>query len=315
MAREETEVFSDAQASQTLPAPPAPPAPMSPKRNQALEILNKIPKSGDGIRSDKQPELFFQWTGYTQEQMLKSWRENMNGPAVLTACGGFAGHFSDLIGITGVRSYFELEKSLAEAGKSYAWVAASSGASPQIGDILRHTVFHVDVAAGWDDRKLKRVAAGQSSHPRPTKNVENEFDALKWVTGKAAYNPANLQGWLDLDRYFGAASVGPTHGWLKGWWKVWDGSTYWYHFASNGVVKYTKTQPPYLDAPPTRANNVGTYTYTQPILVVTWTKVAGAPEACRETFFNVIPGCSQMNATSNLYSPLVATRLGDDGLV
>ena len=312
MAREEEEVFSDAQAS---PAPPVPPAPLSAKRKEALEILNKIPKSAEGIRSDKQPDLFFQWTGFTHEQLLKSWRENMNGPAVLTACGGFAGHFSDLIGITGVRSYFELEKSLAEAGKSNVWVAASSGANPQIGDILRHTVFHVDVAAGWDGRRLKRVAAGQSLHPRPTKNVENEFDALKWVTGQAAYNPANLQGWLDLDKYFGMASVDATLGWLKGWWRVWDGSFYWYHFAQNGVVKYTKTQPPHLNAPPIRANNVGTYTYTPPTLVVTWTKVAGAPEACRETFFNVMPGCGHMHATSNLYSPLVATRLGHGGMV
>jgi hypothetical protein len=233
-----------------------------------------------------------------------------NGPKLLTACGGFASKFAGLIGITGLASFFELEKSLKESGKAHAWVPASSGADPQVGDILRHTVFHVDVAAGWDGRQLKRVAAGQSSHPRPTKSVEGEFDALKWVTGTGPYNSANLQGWLDLDKFFAAApSVGPTFGWLNGWWKVWDRNTYFYYFGPNGVVKYTKTQPANF-APPKQANNTGCYTYTAPSeLVVTWNKVAGVAAACCETFYNASPGCRQMNAKSNLYSPLVATKL------
>jgi hypothetical protein len=43
--------------------------------------------------------------------------------------------------------------------------------------------------------------------------------------------------------------------------------------------------------------------------VITWNKVAGASTSCQETFYNAADGCEQMNATSNLYSPLVATRL------
>lgn len=293
---------------------------MATKREQAAEILSKITKAAEGIRSDKQPDLFLDWTGYKHEDMKQSWRENMNGPKLLTACGGFASKFGGLIGITGIRSYFELKESLSEVGKPHAWVAASSGADPQVGDILRHTVFHVDVAAGWDGRKLKRVAAGQSMHPRPTKSVENEFDALKWVTGGGPYNSANLQGWLDLDKYFGAApspSVGPTYGWLNGWWKVWDGSTYYYYFEPGGGVQYTLKQPVNRSAPPTRANNVGTYTYapSKNTLVVTWNKVATAAAPCEETFVNALPGCTQMNATSNLYGSLVATRLDGGGRV
>jgi hypothetical protein len=288
---------------------------MSPKREEAAKILERIPKTAEGIRSDTQGELFKQWTGITHDEMKKSWRENMKGPKLYTACGGFAGTFGVMIGIKGIKSYFDLKESLTEAGKAHAWVPASSGADPQVGDILRHTVFHVDVAAGWDGRKLKRVAAGQSLHPRPTTNVENEFDALKWVTGGAAYNPANLQGWLDLDKYFGTApAAGPTFGWLNGWWKVWDGTDYWYHFASDGVVKYVTTQPDDLDGPPGRPENVGTFSYTPPsTLVVTWRRVASASAACRETFYNAVPGCEKMNARSNLYSPLVATRLGESG--
>jgi hypothetical protein len=236
---------------------------MSAKREEAAKILDMIPKTAEGYRSDKNPDEFFKWTGYTHATLLKFWREHPNGPALLTACGGFATKFGSLIGITDIGSYFELQKSPSEAKKSHAWVPASSGVDPQVGDILRHTAYHVDVAAGWDGRKLIRVAAGQSYHPRPATNVENEFDALKWVTGTGPYDSTKLQGWLDLDKYFGGApSVGPTptFGWLEGWWKVWDGSTYWYYFESGGVVKYTKARPANLSGPPKKANNVGTYT-------------------------------------------------------
>ena len=227
---------------------------MATKREEAAKILAQIPQ-GEGIRSDKQPDLFTKWTGYTHKQMLESWRQNMKGPKLLTACGGFAGTYAGLIGITGLNSVFDLEQSLIDAGKAHAWVRASSGAKPQVGDILRHTVFHVDVAAGWEGPKLKRVAAGQSLHPRPTTNVENEFDCLKWVTGGAAYNPANLQGWLDLDKFFGAAPApGPSLGWLQGWWKVFDGNTYYYaHLSSyvggsRTVVQRSGTASPLIES-------------------------------------------------------------------
>jgi hypothetical protein len=281
---------------------------MSAKRDEAAKILVRIPL-GEGIRSDKQPDDFFTWTGYTQSQMMESWRANMSGPTLLTACGGFASKFAGLIGITGIASFFELEKSLNDAGKGYAWVAASSGADPQVGDILRHTVFHVDVAAGWEGRRLKRVAAGQSYHPRPTQSVEGEFDCLKWVTGAANYNSANLKGWLDLDKYFGPAPSGGTGlDWLIGWWKVWDGNTYYYFFDTASGVQYT-TIAPTSSGPPAHADNKGSYTYTSPNLVLTWNQVAGASTNCVETFYNAVSGCQQMNANSNLYSPLVATRV------
>ena len=284
---------------------------MSAKREEAKRILAQIPK-GEGIRSDKQPDEFLKWTGYKHSVMLQSWRENKKGPKLLTACGGFASKFAGLIGITKIDSFFDLEKSLIDSGKAHAWVSASSGRDPQVGDILRHTIFHVDVAAGWDGRRLVRVAAGQSHHPRPTANVEGEFDCLKWVTGASAYNRANLQGWLDLDLYFApAASTAPTLTWLNGWWKVWDGNTYYYFFGPGGVVQYTKTAPANVSAPPKKAVNIGRYSYSAPTqLLVTWNQVPGVEAACQETFYDAASGCRRMNAKSNLYSPLVATRLG-----
>jgi len=105
------------------------------------------------------------------------------------------------------------------------------------------------------------------------------------------------------------AVVGVVPYWVLGWWKVWDGNTYYYFFRPDGVVQYTKAAPRNTCAPPQRADNLGYYTYTAPNLVVKWNPVPGVEMACEETFYNAVPGCRQMNATSNLYSPLVATRL------
>jgi hypothetical protein len=101
--------------------------------------------------------------------------------------------------------------------------------------------------------------------------------------------------------------------WLKGWWKVretvWDGSYYYYFFGPGGVVKYTKTKPSNIAVPLARADNTGRYTYASPSrLVITWNQVLGAEAACQETFDNAVSGCQQMDARSNLYSPLLATR-------
>ena len=74
-------------------------------------------------------------------------------------------------------------------------------------------------------------------------------------------------------------------------------------------MQYTKTKPSNTNGPPKRADNTGSYTYTPPDeLVITWKQVLGAEAACRETFYDAVPGCQQMNVRSNLYSRLVATR-------
>jgi peptidase M23-like protein len=107
-----------------------------------------------------------------------------------------------------------------------------------------------------------------------------------------------------------APTPAPTMTWLLGWWKVWDGNTYYYFFGPGGAVQYINEPPANTSAPPPRADNYGSYAYTGNQLVVSWNQLAGVEEACRETFYNAVFGCRQMNATSNRYSPLVATRLG-----
>jgi hypothetical protein len=128
------------------------------------------------------------------------------------------------------------------------------------------------------------------------------------VKSTAGFSLRAPGAWTHLVRMPGGA-VAPALAWPLGWWKVWDGNTYYYFFGANGVVKYTKTRPLNYKTPPARANNEGRYTLTPNRLVITWNKVASAPTNCVETFYNATAGCEQMNANSNLYSPLVATRL------
>ncbi len=129
------------------------------------------------------------------------------------------------------------------------------------------------------------------------------------VTGHKKFSLDATGDWTHLVRLPYTTAV-PLPEWLLGWWKVWDGKAYYYYFGPNGVVQSTKTSPGNTKAAPKSASNSGRYVYTPPNrLVVTWNKVAGASTSCVETFYNAVSECTQMNANSNLYSPLVATRM------
>jgi hypothetical protein len=115
--------------------------------------------------------------------------------------------------------------------------------------------------------------------------------------------------WTHLVRLAGgAASEDPD--WPLGWWRVWDGGTWYYYFADDGVVMSSRNSPFNTRTRPAKAHNTGRWSFSPPhTLVVTWKQVSGAPKPCVETFYNAQKGYDQMNATSNLYSPLVATRM------
>jgi hypothetical protein len=100
----------------------------------------------------------------------------------------------------------------------------------------------------------------------------------------------------------------PTVTWLEGWWTVWDGNYYYYYFNPNGTVVYIETKPETPGAPSSPKNR-GTYSFDSGRrLIVKWKALSGLA-ACVETFYNARPSATEMNATSNLYSPLVASRL------
>lgn len=124
----------------------------------------------------------------------------------------------------------------------------------------------------------------------------------------AGFRLAAPGGWTHLVRLAGGGSA--ELAWPMGWWRVWDGGTWYYYLGPNGVAMSSRTAPFNTRTAPAKAHNTGTWAYSPPkSLVVRWKQVAGAPKPCEETFYNAGEGCSQMNANSNLYSPLVATRM------
>lgn len=102
--------------------------------------------------------------------------------------------------------------------------------------------------------------------------------------------------------------------WPTGWWRVFDGGTWYYYLAAgngnSGVAMSSRSPPPAGSlGPPAKAHNTGTWYFTAPkTLVIKWKKVAGAVAGCDETFYNATEECEKMNATSTLYCPLEAKR-------
>jgi hypothetical protein len=112
--------------------------------------------------------------------------------------------------------------------------------------------------------------------------------------------------WTHLVRIGGTASTDLA--WPTGWWRVWDGNTWYYYLADGNIVMSSKAAPSNTRTPPHKPHNTGTWSYSAPnTLVITWKQVVGASKPCVETFWNAAQGCERMNANSNLYSPLVAT--------
>ncbi len=130
----------------------------------------------------------------------------------MTACNGFVNWYARSLGITDISNWFLLRQSLAGINKLHAWVQSTANGRPKYGDILNHRINHVDVVIGFNGSILRRAAAGQgdgskfSMHPRPRSEAERlqEYDVLKRVDGTGPYNWQNLEGWLDIELYFGA---------------------------------------------------------------------------------------------------------------
>jgi hypothetical protein len=150
-------------------------------------------------------------------------------------------------------------------GRMDAWVESAKGRRPKPGDILRHVILHVDVAIGFDksDKRLIRIAAGQGS-------PERGYDVLRRVTGDSDYSWAKLQGWIDIDRFFGANV--PVPSWLPGWWRVtWRGQTYYYYIDGSREARWTQTRPADPTQPLLGGNDTGSvWVETGTSFTITW---------------------------------------------
>jgi len=275
---------------------------MSAIRDTARRILDAaLPPNttitSNGATAGKYTEL----TGIAHKTLADNWAKG----GIMTGCNGFTGWYGARLGSKTYLGVFDLEGIVKKAGRPDSWVKSTKDNRPQYGDILRHASFHVDVCLGFDGDLLLRAAAGQGG-----KNAGG--DIIKRLRGTAAYDPSKLVGWIDLDLYFGGAASPSASdaelAWLHGWWTVSDGETYYYYFFPSGVVQYTKTKPTAQTPPPAHPLNTGKFSYTKPgTLVLDWNPADGG--ATRETFRNATSNAIKMNATSNRYAPLVATKL------
>ncbi|MCM3877890.1 MAG: hypothetical protein NEA02_15910 [Thermoanaerobaculia bacterium] len=136
------------------------------------------------------------------------------------------------------------------------------------------------------------------------------YEAL--CSGWSAETAKRYQGYTtsNFDAAYAGLAAGSDLSWLLGWWEVWDGNYYYYYFDHGGRVVYIETKPRSAATPaPAAPHNKGSYTFNASgALVISWNALPGLA-ATIETFYNAKSGALLMNATSNQYSPLVATRL------
>jgi hypothetical protein len=294
----------------------------------AAEVRSNIPGSNPPANN---PEFTRLTKGMTHTELQTQWESTKKTHTLRTVCIDFVGWYAGEMGIDIMSSipakardpkvdgFFALEQTLKKCGKPHAWVSAKKGGRPKCGDILRHNpAFHVDVALGYQasaggsieyekyvpNGVLVRVAGGQSSHPRPTEDVSKEFDAIKVVSGKGPYNPSasNLEGWLDLERFFNGPPA-PTPPWLAGWWKVtWRGAAYYYYFFGDGTVKYTQDQR-HPNPPPITADDTGDFTVDGNKISITWSSTGS-----EEIFTRDPPRDGQMDGSWNNREKLSASK-------
>jgi hypothetical protein len=161
-------------------------------RDRAKDLLKEVPPLGQQINSDgPTAALFTKRTGMTHATLVKNWE----GGGIMTSCNAFVGWFGRALGSKDYLGRFDIEKFLAKIGKDYAWVPASSGARPKYGDIFRPKSFHMGTSLDMIGDTWNTVEAGQGG-PKSGRDIIKRK--------QAAFDTDQLQGWVDLELYFGS---------------------------------------------------------------------------------------------------------------
>jgi hypothetical protein len=221
----------------------------------------------------------------------------------MTACNGFVGWYASQLGPTKYLGRFDLETYLPTIGKGHTWVKSTSDARPKFGDICRHTAFHVGVSLDFDGDVWNHVDAGQGG-PRMGRDI------LKRTRGTGPYDYKKLQGWIDIELYFGASSgvqLGPVPEWIIGYWKVtWRAQAYYYYFGRDGQVKWTQVEPQSTSQPPLVVSDTGNFTIDGLNAVTIRWGSTGSVEKYNRT---LVTTDEEMQGTWNGTEPLTAKKM------
>jgi hypothetical protein len=240
---------------------------MTAVRDKARQVLKIIPELGQEIRSTlgtpkatpdspmpKTNPLFKTVTNLEHATLQASWDElwnaNDDSKPGMTSCNAFVGYYGALTTGYGdnVRSLgvFDLPERLARAGITNCFIESKPDLKPKFGDICLWRKQHIDVALDFvSDTRWQHADGGQGGRKKRKTGQGLGYDIVKRV--EQDWDPNVLRGWLDLDLFMAALEAknsAPVPDWLQTWWLVkWRGDSFYYRFANDRKVAWTKHRP------------------------------------------------------------------------
>jgi hypothetical protein len=222
------------------------PALKTPFKQADIDALN------DKLTTDPR---FKKYTGWEHKGLLEKWLVDKT-----TTCNEFCQKCALAMGSKEAIGRFDIADQLNGRGLGHVWVPASSGATPEFGDIFRlfevkpdHNqapLNHMAVSLRVSGADWYTVESGQGG---PGKG----YDAI--LRKKRGWKPSSLRGWVSMKALLNSDK--PLPYWLGGWWEVEEGpyDTYYYYFAAGGKATYAAVRPQIITSPPLAGQFVGNF--------------------------------------------------------
>lgn len=256
---------------------------MADVRKKAEEFLSQVPYT-DVTSNGSTAALFTKLTGWTHEGLQSRWKDedvpkkarrdagnnDMSGLATTTTCNEFVGRLGAAIGSPINLGQFDIEQKLKKAGLGDAWIPASSGKRPGLGDVFRPKKFHMGVSYEFSGETWKTVESGQGG---PGQDYTKGLDIIR--RKQQPWNPANLQGWVDIEILMKLATKAPK--WMQGWWSFEvNGTKQFVWLPERGYAQAFDKPPASVKQPPVAEGKKGEVTLDADSegLTIAWAGVA-----------------------------------------
>jgi hypothetical protein len=239
-------------------------------RDKAKAFLDQLPANVPVTSNGGTAALFTKLTGSSHEWLQARWKiedvakakaraegKTTKGLPTTTTCNGFVGQLGAAIKSPIALGQFDIEKKLKAAGLGDAWVPASSGARPGYGDVFKPVSFHMGVSLDFVGDLWNTAESGQGG---PGVNYTAGFDIVK--RKQAPWNPASLEGWVDIEILMKIAQKAPK--WMIGWWRFEIGTTKEFvYLPERGAARAFTAAPANTKLPPPAGGKSGDVTYAE----------------------------------------------------